>query len=227
MTDARELADLLVAPGRPDAPLLRQGVVSAVGVGSLSVQLAGSPYAIGNVRYLDSYAPVVGDVVWMLKNGPDLLVLGTIETIGNGQSNLKPWGAAWGRVGAAAGGGFAFGTLSPDQISLLDVPVIAGRLYQARYQMRSRSDTAGLLATFSLDRSPLGAGYSTIRNVPITHPISTGATASGAMDWTEDFTPAASGLDDFRIGSTRSTSSGVCTPNYASIAVYDLGPFTA
>lgn len=79
MSATRELADLLVGPNRPEPPLLRQGVVSAVGAGIVSVQLAGSPYAVGNVRYLDSYEPVVGDVVWMLKNGPDLLVLGALQ----------------------------------------------------------------------------------------------------------------------------------------------------
>lgn len=57
---------------------LRMGVVSATGVGTVSVKLGGSTTAIAGVPYLSSYSPTVTDVVAVLQDGPALLVLGDL-----------------------------------------------------------------------------------------------------------------------------------------------------
>lgn len=58
---------------------LRQCVVTTVnGDSSVFVSVGGSTPA-GPLATLTSYTPVVGDVVMVLKNGPDWLVLGTVN----------------------------------------------------------------------------------------------------------------------------------------------------
>lgn len=76
----RELASLL-APDRKVDLQLRQGVVYSVEYGTITVQLSGSPLPIGNIRYLNSYVPVVGESVWLIKNGPDLIAIGHVADL--------------------------------------------------------------------------------------------------------------------------------------------------
>lgn len=56
---------------------LRQGQVTAVDTpnGKVAVALGGDPTSIPGVKHLSNYRPVVGDTVWALVVGPDLMVL--------------------------------------------------------------------------------------------------------------------------------------------------------
>lgn len=60
---------------------LVKGVVTAVGYPYMTVQVDGDTMtSIANVRYLEAYSPVVGDTCTMLKQGPDLLAIGRVNT---------------------------------------------------------------------------------------------------------------------------------------------------
>ena len=77
---ARKLASALAAQ-KPAAssPRLRQAQVTAVALNkmSVSVVLTGAAAADG-VKFLSSYVPVAGDLVWVLTATPDILVLGKL-----------------------------------------------------------------------------------------------------------------------------------------------------
>lgn len=75
---ARKLASALVQ--KPSSsPRLRQAQITAVAADKLSVSamLPGAAAADG-VKFLSSYVPVVGDVVWVLTMTPDVLILGKL-----------------------------------------------------------------------------------------------------------------------------------------------------
>lgn len=78
----RHLLVQQLSDNRPDPVRLRQGVVDTVDAGSATVDVTvgGSSTVITDVNYLDSYTPTAGDTVWILSNGPDLLVIGKQET---------------------------------------------------------------------------------------------------------------------------------------------------
>jgi hypothetical protein len=60
---------------------LVKGVVTAVSYPYMTVQVDGDTMtSIANVRYLEAYSPVVGDTCTMLKQGPDLLAIGRVNT---------------------------------------------------------------------------------------------------------------------------------------------------
>ena len=46
----------------------------------VDIQIAGDTNTLPSVKYLHSYAPQVGDTVFILTNGADILVLGDIAT---------------------------------------------------------------------------------------------------------------------------------------------------
>lgn len=59
----------------------RQAIVTAVTMGpptTVTCKFHASDTATFTVRCLDSYGPVVGDVVWLLIDGPDMICLGTL-----------------------------------------------------------------------------------------------------------------------------------------------------
>jgi hypothetical protein len=67
---------------QPAGATLSWGVIAAVSAGppkTVSVNVSGSTTATTGIRYLASYTPTVGDVVVMVANGPDLLVIGSIN----------------------------------------------------------------------------------------------------------------------------------------------------
>lgn len=73
----------------PNQLKLRQGVVAAVNASSVDVTI-GASTTVPGVRFLDSYAPVAGDTVWLLRNGPDALVIGAVAASStNRQRSLK------------------------------------------------------------------------------------------------------------------------------------------
>lgn len=77
------IASMLAAEvSRREEPVrLRQGTVTALslsGIPTITVNLGGTD--IPGCRYFYGYVPHVGDVVWCLKNGLDVLVIGTLVT---------------------------------------------------------------------------------------------------------------------------------------------------
>jgi hypothetical protein len=64
----------------PEAPgvQFRQGVIQAATPPTATLQLGGSTTDIPGVPCLSSYTPVAGDTVCVLKNGPDLLIVGSV-----------------------------------------------------------------------------------------------------------------------------------------------------
>jgi hypothetical protein len=62
---------------------LRQGVITAIDVSTetCSLNFSGDmTNVVVGVSTLHSYAPLIGDVVWILKNGSDLLVIGPVAS---------------------------------------------------------------------------------------------------------------------------------------------------
>lgn len=60
-----------------DRLILRQYIVASVQVGTITVQ---DYDLVTEVRYLDTYSPSVGDTVWAIVNGPDIIVLGKLAS---------------------------------------------------------------------------------------------------------------------------------------------------
>lgn len=79
---ARDLARILGADQQFQPLALRQATVMRTGTGpaSVTISIAGSAMLIEHVRYLAGYSPAAQDTVWVLQNGPDLLVLGRLAT---------------------------------------------------------------------------------------------------------------------------------------------------
>lgn len=70
---------------------LVKGVVTAVSYPYMTVQVDGDTLtSIANVRYLEAYSPVVGDTCTMLKQGPDLLAIGRVNTT-TASPSLNGW----------------------------------------------------------------------------------------------------------------------------------------
>lgn len=79
---ARELAALLLRdPRSAEPPKLLQGVIASVAYDrTATVYISGgAEFPVGNIRVFDHYQPTAGDVVWLVKNGPDLMVLGKLR----------------------------------------------------------------------------------------------------------------------------------------------------
>ena len=67
-----------------------QGVVTAIGTGSVTVNLSGGTDAISGVKYLDSYRPTVNDVVSVVVNNSDFFILGKLASIYTPPASLYP-----------------------------------------------------------------------------------------------------------------------------------------
>lgn len=83
MANLRDLAAALAPrPERTPVPVYRQAVISDVAAGppaTVSVLLGGEGTAIPGVRYVAGLAPQVGQTVWILVLGKDLLVVFRLE----------------------------------------------------------------------------------------------------------------------------------------------------
>lgn len=76
----RSLAQTLNNDGLDTGCKLIKGVVTAVATTTLSAQLGGdTSTTIDGIRYFDSYSPVVGDVIQVLKQGSDIVALGEVN----------------------------------------------------------------------------------------------------------------------------------------------------
>lgn len=85
---ARDLARFLMEPGKQNVSL-RQAIVVGIEMGSIQILLSDQTFPIGGINFLASYNPKVGDVVWLIKNGPDLLVLGDIVIPGGVEQDSR------------------------------------------------------------------------------------------------------------------------------------------
>lgn len=74
MSEVAELARILQATDPTPNTKLIQGVVASVQAGTITVTIEGVD--IPGLHYLDSYTPSASDTVWLLKSGPDRLVIG-------------------------------------------------------------------------------------------------------------------------------------------------------
>lgn len=120
------LGELLLPPG-PEAatPITRrQAVVTAVATDSVSINLGGT--VIPGVKHLSSYAPIVGEVVWVFMDGSDPLVVGRVGVDAD----------KWHVVGAAGEPAFENGWTN----FLNGWPVAAFR------RVRDRTEYRGLIA---------------------------------------------------------------------------------
>jgi len=78
VSDLDDLARaLLPDPAEPKLQL-RKGQVTAIAAPTVTVTLGGSSTAIAGVSHLASYSPTVNDIVFVLVDGPSLLVLGKL-----------------------------------------------------------------------------------------------------------------------------------------------------
>lgn len=64
----------------PQGLRLRQAevVVNNSPITTVDIKIAGDTNILPSVRYLSSYTPTVGDIVFVLSNGADLLILGDL-----------------------------------------------------------------------------------------------------------------------------------------------------
>lgn len=77
--DMRGLRDLLLKKEPKDNAKLIMGEVASIdGGGNISVFIEASDQPSPEIRYLSSYTPVAGDIVVLLKSGPDVLCLGDL-----------------------------------------------------------------------------------------------------------------------------------------------------
>jgi len=76
--DMSYLVNQIKAP--PSGLRLRQGKVTAVNTSpnSVDVVIAGDPNVLPSVKYLNSYTPIVNDIIFLISSGSDLLVLGDL-----------------------------------------------------------------------------------------------------------------------------------------------------
>lgn len=148
--DTHDIARII--GGRPSAqvpkditPRLRQGTlldITSASNGLVTIFL-GSDTAtpIPGVPFLTSYWPTVGDVVWVLQNGTDILVIGRLtasQAAANGTAT--PYTPTMGGTGATIGNGVAFGWYAEDG------PYIDLNIYLAAGSTTSWS-TSGLTIT--------------------------------------------------------------------------------
>lgn len=133
------------------------------------------------------------------------------------------WNTSWGRIAQVNDVGSAFATLTPTQVSLSNVPLMASRLYVAKFQVRYRASDADMIADWGIEIDE-GSGYTTLNSFRTTNALASGVNSSESHEWNEDFTVAATGTPDFRVVGSRITSVGTITPGLANLAIYDVGP---
>lgn len=92
-SELSEFVDQITKPQIPfDPATIRKGTITAANFTasppSVDLTISGDDTAtISAVRYIDSYSPVVGDTVLIIKQGTDIVVLGQINDSGVGADN--------------------------------------------------------------------------------------------------------------------------------------------
>lgn len=109
-SEIRELS-LELAPEEVHRLHRRQGVVVSIQGSSATIRLGGSTTNVAGIRHLGSYTPVVGHTVWVLVDGPDMLILGSLvqQSGGGGGGGASPSGfvvteTSFGQAAAAGSG---------------------------------------------------------------------------------------------------------------------------
>jgi len=72
-----DVASRLLSADRADLRIRRQATVASVQTGSVTISLGGA--TIAGVKFLTSYSPVAGDVVFIDFAGPDPIVIGRLD----------------------------------------------------------------------------------------------------------------------------------------------------
>jgi hypothetical protein len=90
--EIRDLATQLTQPQIPFDPAeIRKGIITTVNATTtppnVSLTMSGDATVIDGVVALDSYSPVVGDTVLVIKQGTNIFVLGQINDSGAGSAN--------------------------------------------------------------------------------------------------------------------------------------------
>lgn len=85
---ARDFARLMGPPKGTQPLFLRQGIVAGIEMGTVALYFSDNTFAAGGVSFLTSYQPQIGDTVWVVKNGPDNIVLGPVQGSG---SEAESW----------------------------------------------------------------------------------------------------------------------------------------
>lgn len=227
--EARELANLLLEPDSRISPTLVQGVVQSINVdGHISLYLSGMVFPVSKVKHLDSYDPRVGDTVWVLKNGPDLLIIGRVaEANPSERVTVLPWNIGWGEQRHKQDDtGGAWGALAPTVIETLDVPLVAGRRVRVNYSSVYRVSVADSIADWVIQWRISGGTYvgiRTLRSRPAA--ASAGTSTDTFAAWSRPLDIATDGLYDFRVVTSRISGTGTFTLTTQQILnVDDVGP---
>lgn len=77
MVDIKDVAGVVAASGERGLRL-RQGKVSSIQTGSVTITIGGSTATVAGVKYLASYSPTTNDAVWMLSDGRNVIILGKL-----------------------------------------------------------------------------------------------------------------------------------------------------
>lgn len=99
----RTFTDALL-PESPVTVRRRQGTIDAINASTVDVSIGG--LVIPGVSYLRSYAPVVGDVVFVDLNGSDPLVIGSVAAKAWPTFNSAPTPTSGSFISAAGAGAF-------------------------------------------------------------------------------------------------------------------------
>lgn len=139
-----------------DPATIRKGVITAIAdtaaPPTLSVQISGdATTTIDGVRYIDSYAPVVGDTALIIKQGTDLVALGQIAAAFSASAwTVVTLGAGW-THGGNGGGNVRYRKVWDNGSPKLQWRGVASR-------------TSGTAAV----SVPLASGYRPVERIPVT-----------------------------------------------------------
>lgn len=207
---SRELAGLFAGGLKDESIKLLRGVVESVVGGRVFLYLSGdNTYAVGPFVVLDTgYGPTPGDVVWVLKNGPDYLVIGRHAS--GGPSDISRLVSL---IDALPKGMVARATSSQQYTAVTNATIVvttagvsysyqAGRNYMARYTAFavSQSDTS----------SRFNIGFENVASVTYGEQwIGRFLQQAQSYTWENHFT--ASGFMGMRIRASRRDGSGNAT----------------
>ena len=208
------LASMLAAEvRRPEDPLrLRQGVVTAIDAGpppSITLNLGGTD--VPGCRYLQGYVPHVGDVVWCLRNGLDVIALGTLPQNDSAAMRLTQFAgdgtqtSTTSTTGAAMGAAGAQGIFTAPPSGIVEFTVGA----------QLRCATAGQSAVMGFEvkaGSTIGSG-----TVFLAHDINKGVLNANTQNIRTSMTFPVTGLTPFAVYNTRTV---MFTTNAAATAFF-------
>lgn len=114
--DIRALASQLTAMASTGPPLvINQGNIVDISTEdtppTASITLSGSGTQIDGVRYLDSYTPIIGDTVAVLKQNASTLIIGHVADLGTTSASTAGWTQATLFSGSFTHGGNGNGNL--------------------------------------------------------------------------------------------------------------------